>query len=539
MIGDLAENGRLRDVRFPKILTRLQRLKKTGVLVLERNDQNKTIFVQDGDIIFAASKYQDDWLGERLLKAGKITLKQYLAASEIAVRTRKRLGTVLVELDAIKPKDLFLSVSTQVKEIILSLFTWIDGAYDFKEGPLPAQEVITLRMSTANLILDGIRRINDFVRLRSEIPPLETVLQLTADPIILFQDINLTDKEQAVLALIDVKNSVLGIFNESELPPFDTLKLIHFFLVIGLAEALVTQKAEEPLPVEEPAPQVEAAVKMAEPSLVKPREGPVQEGGQEEVLKEDKEELVQEVKMEQQEAVRERHEEIFGKAAQGIQFTKQKIQEAYEALPHQDHYEVLGLQKTVTRDELKRAYFRLAKEYHPDRHFQSGLEDLPPLLEALFRRITEAYDTLLMERKRKEYDTGLAMKQSKARRVFRTAADGAAEQASSGERALKKGDLKTAAYHFEAAVKASPKTGRYQALFARTLSKIPGRQKDAETAFLKAIELEPATLDHRMELGRLYSNAGMAQRALRQFEEIMKWEPTNAAVKAELDKLKK
>ncbi|HEY5594696.1 MAG TPA: DUF4388 domain-containing protein, partial [Nitrospiria bacterium] len=163
-------SGRLRDQRLPKILTHLQRQKKTGVLVVRRNDQHKAIFIKDGDTVFAASKYQDDWLGEVLLKAGKITLGQYEKASEVTRSTQKRFGTVLVEHRVLTAKDLFWAVTHQVKEIILSLFTWLDGEYQFEEGPLPAQEIITLKMSTANLILDGIRRINDFVRLRNELP---------------------------------------------------------------------------------------------------------------------------------------------------------------------------------------------------------------------------------------------------------------------------------------------------------------------------------------------------------------------------------
>ncbi|MBI3611157.1 MAG: DnaJ domain-containing protein [Nitrospirae bacterium] len=507
MVRELPLSGKFRDERLPNILTHLQRQKKTGVLVIWRNDQHKSIFIKDGDIIFAASKYQDDWLGEVLLKLGKITFQEYEAASEVIQTTRKRFGTVLVEQGALTAKDLFWAVTHQVKEIILSLFTWLDGEYRFEEGPLPAQEVITLKMSTANLILDGVRRINDFTRLRNELPPMNTILRMTTDPMILFQDIRLTENERKALTQIDGRKTLSEIFAVSGLPAFETLKLLYFFLSIGLVEAAVAERRPEP------SFQEAAAT----------------------------EELVKEVKREQQEAIREAvagdHEAIFQKDEASVQTTKQKIREAYEALQHQDYYEVLGLRTEATRDEIKRAYFRLAKEYHPDRHFQSGLEDLTPNLEALFRRITEAYDTLLMERKRKEYDTERAMRKSKGRREEPSAPSPAA-QAQRGQQALQKGDLKTAAYHFEVAVKAEPDKGEYHALLAKALTQVPGRQRDAETHYKRAIELEPAAVSYYIGLGLLYIKGGMTQRAQRQFEEALIWDPDNKTAKEELKKLK-
>jgi tetratricopeptide (TPR) repeat protein len=533
MDGDLPVTGRLRDQRLPKILTLLQRQKKTGVLVVRRNDQHRTIFISDGDIIFATSKYQDDWLGEVLLKVGKITLSQYEKASEVTRNTQKRLGTVLVEHGALTAKDLFWAVTHQVKEIILSLFTWLDGDYQFEEGPLPAQEIITLKMSTANLILDGIRRINDFFRLRSELPPIETVLQITTDPLILFQDIQLTDAERKLLMQVDGRCTIAEVFALSELPAFETLKLLTFFLSIGLVEIGVAGLQSESSIRTTPAETVGTARDPASEASNERRTGAPEAPNPSSTIEEG---LVHEVKLEQQEAVVEGRQEIFRKDEQEAKLTIQKIQEAHEALRHQDYYETLRLNKEATRDEIKRAYFRLAKEYHPDRHFQAGLEEFTPQLEALFRRITEAYDTLLMERKRKEYDTELAMKRTPGRRDP-PAPPSTELQMLQGQQALQKGDLKAAAYHFEAAVKAAPEKAKPHAILAKTLTQIPGRQRDAETHYKTAIELDPSGVDHYIGLGLLYKKGGMIQRAQRQFEEALSWDPGNRTAKEELKKL--
>jgi len=537
MDGDLPGSGRLRDQRLPKILTHLQRQKKTGVLLVWRNDQHKSIFIKDGDIIFATSKYQDDWLGEVLLKAGRISLNQYEVASEVTRTTKKRFGTVLLEQGALTAKDLFSAVTSQVKDIILSLFTWLDGEYRFEEGPLPTQEIITLKMSTGNLILDGIRRINDFVRLRNELPPLSTVLQMTTDPLVLFQDIDLKESERKLLVLIDGKNTISEIFAASELPAFETLKLLAFFLSIGLAEFVVIHPAEKPSVHAAPtAPERSREPRTEAPSSPSPelheavKPGPGLE-----------DQLLEEVKQVQQEAVVEGREQIFkpeqtSTDAQESQKTKQKIRQAYESLQHQDFYQVLGLERTATRDQIKRAYFHLAKEYHPDRHFQAGLEELTPQLEALFRGITEAYDTLLIERKRQEYDTKLAMKKVKGRDEG-SAGPSVEVQVQTGQQAFRKGDFKTAAHYFEAAVKAAPTQANYHLLLAKTLTQVPGRQRDAETHYKKAIELDPSGVDHYLGLGLLYKKSGMIQRAQRQFEEALIWDPENKTAKEELRNL--
>ncbi|MBI3597615.1 MAG: DnaJ domain-containing protein [Nitrospirae bacterium] len=537
MDGDLPVSGRLRDQRLPKILTHLQRHKKTGVLLVGRNDQHKSLFIKDGDIIFATSKYRDDWLGEVLLKAGRITLNQYEVASEVTGKTRKRFGTVLVEQGVLTAKDLFTAVTSQVKDIILSLFTWLDGEYQFEEGPLPTQEIITLKMSTGNLILDGIRRINDFIRLRNELPPMTTILQITTDPLVLFQDIDLKENERKLLVQIDGKNTIYEIFAASELPAFETLKLLSFLLSIGLAEFVAIHPAEQP--------SVQAARTAPEPARGPLTETPSSSSsGLHETAKPGpvlEEQLLKEVKQEQQEAVVEGREQIFRpeqihKDAQESQNTKQKIRQAYESLQHQDFYEVLGLEKTATRDQIKRAYFHLAKEYHPDRHFQAGLEELTPQLEALFRGITEAYDTLLMERKRQDYDTKLAMKKVKGR--DEGAAGPSLElQVQTGQQAFRKGDFKTAAYYFETVVKAAPTQASYHLLLAKTLTQVQGRQRDAETHYKMAIELDPSGVDHYLGLGLLYKKSGMIQRAQRQFEEALIWDPENKTAKEELRKL--
>jgi len=63
-----------------------------------------------------------------------------------------------------------------------------------------------------------------------------------------------------------------------------------------------------------------------------------------------------------------------------------------------DYYEVLGVERNATRDQIKHAYRRLAIRYHPDKNKDPGAS-------AKFRELAEAYAVLSDETKRKEYDT--------------------------------------------------------------------------------------------------------------------------------------
>ena len=66
-----------------------------------------------------------------------------------------------------------------------------------------------------------------------------------------------------------------------------------------------------------------------------------------------------------------------------------------------DYYEVLGVNKDASENEIRRAYKKLAVKWHPDKHPDNKKE-----AEEKFKEISEAYSVLSDPKKKSEYDNG-------------------------------------------------------------------------------------------------------------------------------------
>ncbi|GAE91139.1 chaperone protein DnaJ [Gracilibacillus boraciitolerans JCM 21714] len=62
-----------------------------------------------------------------------------------------------------------------------------------------------------------------------------------------------------------------------------------------------------------------------------------------------------------------------------------------------DYYEILGISKDASKDEIKKAYRKLARKYHPDVNKEEGTDQK-------FKEVKEAYEVLGNEQKRSQYD---------------------------------------------------------------------------------------------------------------------------------------
>jgi curved DNA-binding protein CbpA len=92
----------------------------------------------------------------------------------------------------------------------------------------------------------------------------------------------------------------------------------------------------------------------------------------------------------------------------GIPVELQKSILAFEACLAKPYHEILGIERNADAKEVKRAYFRLSREFHPDRYFRKNVGAFGPRLERIFKKVAEAYELLSDPNTRAEIERSLA-----------------------------------------------------------------------------------------------------------------------------------
>jgi hypothetical protein len=221
--------GSLKAVSGPDLLTFINLIKKTGTLTLLQGDRTQKIYWEKGEMIFASSSDPEESLGAFLVRHGKITPEQNMK-SGLLVEPGKRQGRILVQMGVLTPKSLWWAVKNQVLEIIYSVFTIRDGRFHFEETPDSYEEKIKLSTSTTNIIMEGIRRLDEWPRIKETIANDRVVPRL-GSPDKRDQNVRFLEGEQAILALVDGQRTVRDIVHHSEMEEFEILRLLMAFVM--------------------------------------------------------------------------------------------------------------------------------------------------------------------------------------------------------------------------------------------------------------------------------------------------------------------
>jgi hypothetical protein len=155
---------------------------KTGVLLVAGEGRGeraapapgqlrrKSLYFRDGQVVFASSSDPADRLGPVLLEHGFVG-EADLARCSSLVRSGHPLGQVLEDEGVLTSGQLYEAITLQVKEIFLRAFLETAGDFAFLEGPLDEQNQVKLPERTRDLILQGMKRVEEAERRRAEAAP--------------------------------------------------------------------------------------------------------------------------------------------------------------------------------------------------------------------------------------------------------------------------------------------------------------------------------------------------------------------------------
>ncbi len=190
-----------------------------------------------------------------------------------------------------------------------------------------------------------------------------------------------------------------------------------------------------------------------------------------------------------------------------------------------DHYRVLQVWPTASEDQIKKAYFNLAKLHQPDvvgKGEGEGGEDS----SVDFKAINEAYAVLSDAAKRREFDERLKKQGGGGAQAVQEkdvrSAQLAYEQART---AMRHNRYDKAVVLLKSAIKYDVSNPAYHSWYGFALGALNTRLHEARDVCKKALEMEFYNADYHANLGFVYQQAGLKSTASECFREALKWDP--------------
>lgn len=193
-------SGNLKTMDLPELLQWVTLGRKTGSLAFIRNKTKNYIYFRGGQIISSRSNEPTKQLGHFLLFQGKITESQLKRALESQQVARQILGKILVQEGYISQAEVEKALVDRTREVIYDLFLWEDGYFHFTANGYNLEDLILINIDINAILFEGVRRKDEWVRIRQVFPSNEVVLSLQsgADP----KSMQLTPLQKKLLFLV-------------------------------------------------------------------------------------------------------------------------------------------------------------------------------------------------------------------------------------------------------------------------------------------------------------------------------------------------
>jgi len=229
-------SGNLNTMQLSELLQWLSLGQKTGTLLIEGKGIEKRVYFQNGRINSSSSSDQREYLGHFLVSHGYITEEELKMAMEVQEESNILLGKILVMINAIAETDLLRLMRKKAEESIYDVFLWEAGNFEFVDGELPELKMVPLSLDVTGIIMEGLRRFDEWKRIRVEVPDNQVVPRILK-PLNLD---TLSEQEKLIVPYVDGQRTVEEIALHTHNAEFNVSRLVFEGMragTMGLVEA--------------------------------------------------------------------------------------------------------------------------------------------------------------------------------------------------------------------------------------------------------------------------------------------------------------
>ena len=461
-----AEQGSLESTSVPQLLAESWRDRRSGCLRLSRGQSKRLIYIDDGAPTGLETSLAEDGFAQILEDTKRLTTADRLKVEKLAEQRECSQASAVLALGLVDPRTLYQALRQATRAQICEVFEWREGEHSWRP-PTPGAKPAGKPFDILQLLQQqlpkrwGIERLFEALmphadQLGDVAPRFRRVVDKLGanDPI-----------PRQLIRRLDGSTSIGRILGDCAGNPLaaSTLWVLLHAGLLRLRDS----------PADAPAPLVEIEVIAAKPSSSSPRD------------------LGSAASASGANAAARRGTDDKATALRA------EIDALLGELGEISHYDALGLEADAARGDIKRAYFKAAKKYHPDALAQMGLSGIRESAARVFARIAEAYEILSDKDKKASYDSG----DSEPAAIDTARLTQAETSYRKGEILLKMGNFAHALDYLEPAVELWPEEPAYQALLGWALYKQPQSNPEAAREHLAiADDQEP---DNAVTLFRL------------------------------------
>ncbi len=205
-------SGRLKTMDLAEVLQWVTIGRKTGSLAFVLDKTKVYIYLKNGRIISSLSNDPTKQLGQFLIFQGILTEAQLKKVLELHLKTGENLVNIIVQQKFVSKKDVENALVKRTEEVIYELFLWEDGYFHFSDKPYQNKDLILINAEINAILFEGVRRKDEWTRIRKVLPSNDIVLSLRNDANL--KSHNLTPMQKKLLFLLTLNKPISEIILE-------------------------------------------------------------------------------------------------------------------------------------------------------------------------------------------------------------------------------------------------------------------------------------------------------------------------------------